>query len=270
MPFRTLFDHGYAAYLDEVRDAGDLWFFLHIPKTAGSSFRAELAEVLAPNANVTAYDGSDDDFDLRRRRAVAGFAEAMEGRAFRFASGHMPYALLEPVVVRGAKLFTMLRDPVDRVISDYRYQTTQQHPDHAAFRERCPTIESYLDLPEERDKMLTFLAPFAEASVAETVTHLLDGFAFVGAMETYDASFGTMMDLLDLDRAASKFLRQSEAGEIVLTPGLDARIRAQHAGDVALYDSMMAYIREAARLRAEAGPVRRVAPETGFGPWRFV
>ncbi len=270
MPFRTLFDHGYAAYLDEVRDRGELWFFLHIPKTAGSSFRAELAEVLAPNANVTAYDGSDDDFDLRRRRAVAGFADAMAGRAFRFASGHMPYAILGPVVARGATLFTMLRDPVDRVISDYRYQTTAQHPDHAAFRERCPTIESYLDLAEERDKMLRFLAPFEGAGVAETVAHLLDGFAYVGAMETYEASFGTVMDLLDVDRGASKFLRRSEAGEIARTPALEARIRAEHAGDVALYDVMMEYVREAARLRAEAGTVRRVAPDTGFSPWRFV
>lgn len=268
MPFRTLLEAGYAAYLDEARDRGDLWFFVHIPKTAGSSFRAELAEMLAPNANVTAYDGTHDAFDVRRRRAIAGFAA--DRTPWRFASGHMPCAMLGPVAARGAKLFTMLRDPVARVISDYRYQTTPQHPDHAAFRARCPTIEAYLDEPGERDKMLYFLAPHAGAGVAETVAHLLGSFAYVGSLETYDASFGTMMDLLDRDGTASKFLRRSEADAIEPTTALVERIRAAHQGDVALYAAMMVHVREAARLRAAAGPVPRIAPETGFGAWRFV
>ena len=275
MPLRTLFDGGYDAYREENRDRGDSWFFLHIPKTAGSSFRAELAAMLRPNHNVHAYDGSDDPFPVRRRRAVDAFVEAGRTIPFRFASGHVPLELLAPIRRSSSppKIFTMLRDPVSRVISDFRYQSTREHPDHQAFRVRCPTIEAYLEAPGERDKMMRFLAPRQGASVAETVNHVLDTFAFVGSMETYDASFAVMMDLLDSDRAPSAYLRRTEPEDaipVVRHAALEERIRASNADDVALYDALMPFVRQAGRLRAEAPTRKREAPERGFTPWRAV
>lgn len=274
MAFRTLFDAGYAAYLEENGDnVADLWFFLHIPKTAGSSFRAEIADLLVPNANVHAYDGSSDDFATRRSRAIQSFADA--ATTFRFASGHVPNMLMAPIIEAGRrpKILTMLRDPVARVISDFRYQSSPQHPDWAAFRERCPTIDEYLAVEGERDKMMGFLAPSAEATVADTVNHVLDQFTFVGAMETYRESFAMMMDILDVDRAPSTFLRKTvaeQAPSVAITAELDARIRSLNARDVALYDTLMGYVRRGERLRAKAPAWHRVAPKKGFSAWRDV
>jgi hypothetical protein len=275
MPLRTLFDAGYAAYRDENRDRGDLWFFLHIPKTAGSSFRAELAAMFRPNYNVHAYDGSDDPFPVRRRRAVQAFIEAARTTPFRFASGHVPLELMEPIRHSSPppKIFTMLRDPVSRVISDFRYQSTREHPDHQAFRARYPTIYAYLDAPGERDKMMRFLAPRQRATVTETVDHVLDTFAFIGSMETYDASFAVMMDLLDADRTPSAYLRRTaseDAIDVKRTDALEEHIRTSNAADVALYDRLMPFVRDAARLRGEAPPRPQEAPERGFTLWRAV
>lgn len=275
MPFRTLIDAGYAAYVDENQDCGGMWFFLHVPKTAGSSFRGELARLLIPNHNVSAYDGSEDDFATRRERAVRRFAGALSATRYRFASGHVPLRLMEPILAasRPPKLLTMLRDPIARTISDFQYQSTPQHPDHEAFRARFPTIDAYLDADGERDKMLHFLAPRAGATVTETVDHLLDTFSFVGSIETYDASFATMMDLLDAEDAPSLFLRRADqagAIRVARTPELDERIRSLNTGDVALYDQLLPHLRTAVRLRSEAAPRLRTAPNQGFSAWRFV
>src|SRR3712207_8209906 len=43
---------------------------------------------------------------------------------------------------------TMLRHPVKRVISDYRYQGSPMHPEHEGFRRRCPTLRDFLKVEE--------------------------------------------------------------------------------------------------------------------------
>ncbi len=275
MAFRTMFEAGYAAFIDENCDGGDLWFFLHIPKTAGSSFRAEMAKLLSPNHNIQLYDGSEDPFEVRRARAIRAFADATPRLRFRFASGHVPFSLMTPLMemARPPKLFTMLRDPVARVISDFRYQSTPQHPDHEVFRARCPTIEHYLDLAGERDKMMHFLAPRNGAGVDETVGHVLDTFAAIGSMETYDASFAVMMDLIDAERTPSMILRRTDsraAPPVRLTPALLTRIREANAGDVALYERLAPYLARVSQLREAALPIDRNGPERGFSAWRFV
>lgn len=275
MTFKTLFNHGYKAFLDENRDDQDLWFFLHIPKTAGSSFRAELSGILQPDYNIHAYDEDTGgkDHSARLDAAVGGFAAALWRTPYRFVSGHVPVSRLEPIIsgARTPKTFTMLRDPVARVVSDFRYQSTQQHPDHIAFRERYPDIDTYLAAPGERNKMTNYLCPSPDATADETVTHVIDKFTFVGSMETYALSFRIMMDLLRQDREPSVFLRKTEdnqATTVERTPELDERIRDANAKDVALYDAFMAKLRTVDGL-INKGPLEEArAPVSGISRWR--
>src|SRR5829696_8077897 len=136
MPIGTLFKDGVDAYLEEEKDApGAMWFFLHIPKTAGSSFRSELAAALKPNNNIVIdYKRPDIPFDMQKRAVVDSFIENIHARPWRFASGHMHYPHVRAISEAhgNMRILTMLRDPVKRVISDYRYQCTPQHPPHEA------------------------------------------------------------------------------------------------------------------------------------------
>lgn len=278
MAFRTLFESGYRAFIDENRDDADLWFFLHIPKTAGSSFRAELSDVLRPEYNIHAYDEErrGQDFRTRLEASIKAFAAALWETKYRFASGHVPVDMMEPIrnSARTPKVFTMLRDPVSRFVSDFRYQSTPEHPDYAAFRARFNTIEAYLEDRGEWNKMTRYLAPAPDATAQETVDHVLDTFAFVGSMETYDTSFRIMMELLGSDRAPSVFLRKTAAGqatEVVMTPALEQRIREANARDVALYDAFMARLRLIDDLMCAKQPVEQGrAPETGISAWKTI
>lgn len=277
MSFRTLFTKGYRTFLDEHRDDADLWFFLHIPKTAGSSFRAELSGILTPNYNIHAYDKDlpGGDHQQRLNATVRAFVDASRRTRHRFVSGHVPVTMMRPIADAGLrpKLFTILRDPVARFVSDFRYQSTSQHPDHVAFRARYRAIEDYLAERGECDKMMRYLAPTPTASVAETADHVLDNFTFVGSMETYDASFRIMMALLGVERAPSVFLRKTSDGEataVPMTPELDASIRAANARDVALYDTLMHRIRAVPDILAGKPYVGDRAPTVGFSRWRDV
>lgn len=277
MAFRTLFTSGYRAFISENRDDADLWFFLHIPKTAGSSFRAELETILQPDYNIHAYDegARDGDFRTRLEAAIRTFAAATWEKRYRFASGHVPVDMMAPITnaARTPKVFTILRDPVARFVSDFRYQSTPQHPDYASFRTRFGSIEAYLQDRGEWNKMTRYLAPAPDATPQQIVEHVIDRFTFVGSMEMYDTSFRIVMELLGVDRAPSVFLRKTDAGqatEVAMTPSLEEHIREANAKDVALYDAFMQELRKIDDLIAERPADETKAPERGLSPWKTV
>ena len=107
--------------------------------------------------------------------------------------------------------------------------------------------------------------------MAETVDHILDTFAFVGSMETYDLSFRIMMDLLGERRVPAMVLRQTEDANAVRvdrTPALEQRIRAANAQDMALYDALMAKIRTIGDIMTRSPAETQRAPTHGFSAWR--
>src|SRR5687767_14219501 len=90
MPLQALFHGRLDDYVAANRDApGTLWYFIHIPKTAGSSFRGELAARLKPQMNVR-LDRANDGVAHKDKlhQAVCAFLADPRSAACRFASGH--------------------------------------------------------------------------------------------------------------------------------------------------------------------------------------
>jgi hypothetical protein len=80
--------------------------FLHIPKTGGASFEQILAQELG------------DEFAVHSMHDYYCFPETLAQR--RIIAGHIPYALFG-WERRPRTVLTILRSPIDRVISNYRY-----------------------------------------------------------------------------------------------------------------------------------------------------
>lgn len=229
-------------YLAKVSNPEAIWFFVHVPKTAGTSMSSELDRLRPPYVNISVdYERNDVSHDVAVRQAVAQFGATQIG-ATRSASGHVPLAVLDDVLGPrpGMRLFTLLRDPVARVISDYTYQTTPAHPPFEAFKKRFPTIEDYVLAPTEQNKMTSFLSAGQPGqSFDQLYRQMEQRFMFIGMTELYDMSFNIISRLIGKPARSQERRRATSAeakARVAITPSLVTLIRQANHVDQQLYD----------------------------------
>jgi hypothetical protein len=154
MLMELLFQGRFDEYLREAAVGDGALVFVHVPKTAGSSLRGELAARLQPDINIEVdYKDATRLFRDKMDDAVRDFL-AGPAQNVRFASGHLMgrHVAQMRTAMANARFVTFLRDPVDRVVSDYRYQRSPKHPPHPQFREKYPTLEASLEFKGDRNK----------------------------------------------------------------------------------------------------------------------
>jgi len=109
--------------------------FLHLPKTAGQSFRTLLERRFG--AERVVYVNTLEERD----RLLAEYAP---GR-FAAAVGHMPYGL-HTCLAEPCTYFTVLREPVDRYLSHFYYMWNDpRHPMHATLHREGLDLAAYLE-----------------------------------------------------------------------------------------------------------------------------
>jgi hypothetical protein len=196
---RLLFEEGRVAeYLRKASLGGEPMLFVHVPKTAGSSLRRELAAILRPEANIEVdYTDTSRPFLQRMDEAVEQFLAADAETPMRFASGHILHRHVARIRAQRPRMraVTLLRDPVARVVSDWRHQSSSRHPGSDSFARAVPTLESYLALGSERNKSASHLVPHelkARGDIAGCIAYIMDNYAFVGIQEMYPLSFRTL------------------------------------------------------------------------------
>ena len=261
-----LFEASLEEYLEKEGDAPDaLWFFLHIPKTAGSSFRSELARRLQPERNLAVdYEQGESTLPAQREAALQRFIEEAGEKRYRFASGHVQH----PSVARireahpNTRVVTMLRDPVRRLVSDYRYQLTPMHPPHERFRAEFPTFEAYANDRRSRNKMYKFLAAHPGEPVSDVIRRVTETYSFVGLLEMYPLCFRLMSLLLGGTAEPPTLHARRTPDTPDNTRDLDAvpadTLRAWNRRDQAIYDHFRGlFARRVRAIRAEIGPVHR-------------
>ena len=248
----TALSDGAAFLRDAMLTAGPC-IFVHVPKTAGTSLRAELAAILPPDINIHVdYTDTSRSFSDRLDDAVAHFLEQAGLRGIRFASGHIVARHIARIAqhLPLARFITMLRDPVARVVSDYRHQGSARHPGAEAFRRRVPDLDAYLATRGEMDKAALHLVPrdiLAKGGAGACIAHVTRQFAFVGIQEMYDLSFRTVTALAGRQQAPRLRANVNEdadgGGDV--SAEMAARIRALNPLDSALYDHFANRLREA-------------------------
>ena len=158
MDLNDLFAGDFDKYFADAHAGTPLWFFVHVPKTAGSSLNGEMVPSLFPNHHIyidyskldpsevgqsyeALFDKSVDHFiELAQAAAqaadAAGPASGPKGpKRYRYCTGHINAAQLDRIVseVPDVRPFTLLRDPVKRFVSDFRYQRSPLHPGWGEF-----------------------------------------------------------------------------------------------------------------------------------------
>lgn len=151
---------------------------IHIPKTAGTTFHRILSEVYGDQVSPS----------LKRRdvesigQKAGTFAAGMDP-FWTVLHGHFTYLEIAPLVIPGrVKLITWLREPVDRLVSNYHFfQHRLAHPEFnpavSALNQHRRT-ESLLDFArreENRNRMSKFLNGIP-----------LEGLDFIGLLAQFE------------------------------------------------------------------------------------
>ncbi|MDH3740056.1 MAG: sulfotransferase family protein [Hyphomicrobiales bacterium] len=250
LSFNLLTNHSFQEYIRAPRYTGYIWVLHHIPKTAGSSVIRELQICLAPYRNIYSKfhvnQGDDEQQKTRDRllmEAVDSFLKEHESVHYRAASGHLNLSHLRAIrdALPHAQFFTFLRDPVKRVISDFRYCRTPKHPPHKEFIERYPTIEDYVLAPESRDKMWNYVTEGEFAPDEAGLNKVFDKYAFIGTLEELTLCFEFFTALTGCPKTPAFTRNQTQStDDNIVTESSETieLIRANNAKDIIFYDEV--------------------------------
>lgn len=176
--------------------------FLHLPKTGGSSMLQSLIHVYGPN-RVRHFERDDC---LRLNEEGKKISEVLSDEV-KVIHGHFYYEEVADIVERdGPRLLTFMRNPNDRLISNYYWwkHTIRENPAHPARDRANETLKVYASRPETQNRMARFLRGSS-----------LDQFFFIGFLETFEEDLARLAALLNWPEAPrfhEKKLKKSPGG----------------------------------------------------------
>ena len=194
--------------------------FLHVPKAAGQTLNVILARQYDPRATVVLTDPS----------SVARALDRGAGRPA-LLRGHVPYGIHEELGI-DALYITMLREPVSRVVSVYRYVWRNPgHPLHELVRSKGMTLKDFVTHDIDREDVVNgqtrLIAGRSEAepdssALVRATQHLRD-MAAVGVVERFDESM--MLFRESLDWTVPFYTKRNVAPERSVTEKLSPDVR---------------------------------------------
>jgi hypothetical protein len=103
-------------------------FFVHVPKTAGTSLRSAIEDAV----------GRDRCVLVSTREEIRRFVDTVGDPSLRLVvGGHYELHKAVDFIARSPvpwQIFTVFRDPFRRLMSEFTYLTSGEHPEHEALR----------------------------------------------------------------------------------------------------------------------------------------
>lgn len=257
---------GAKKFATAVRRKGGLWIFHHVPKTAGSSMTRELNFCFPPYYNIH-YDNFEKGADRNKglSEAVDTFLEEHQTRHFQSCSGHLRRHHLKKVLdaVPDSRVFTVLRDPVERLVSEYRYIRTPAFPRHEEMVVKYPDFESYIDDPNSQNKQWFFINGKNPAEPTDkAIRAVLNRYIFVADMSRLDDCFEYISGIAGFPKRTSSHVNKTKdtsSNSVSMSPDLRQRIEDANALDVALYRTVCSDLDQQAEEMREYCDERRAA-----------
>ena len=226
-------------------------FFLHLPRTGGTTLNSVLRANFAPEAILSIY--RREDYARCRELTDAELAP------IRLIIGHlMPQSVHPPRFYdREIRIFTLLREPVARIISEYRFQKLwPKNHLYARLNDGSVSFRDYLTSREKglryrgRNFMTHTLAHCFREDVPgdellDLARHNLEHLFFFGVQDHFDASL-----LMLADRIGLKELFYEPQN--MLNPAGFAPVSAEDRALAAECNSLDAALYRWARERVEA------------------
>ena len=128
--------------------------FVHIPKTAGTTFQTILRKLYSEQDRCELYPSW--------WVAKAGLELHTKRDRFRAVGGHFTYGVhakpeIRPFLEDDMHYITILRDPVHRVVSTFNHLLSSDYPEHRTIIAKHPTLEAYLKHRSARNAQTWFI-----------------------------------------------------------------------------------------------------------------
>lgn len=134
MDFTSLFSEPFSEYAQRAFTSR-LLVFLHMPKAAGTS----VVNTLEPYfEHLFEVDWRDIE------RYWDEFLHYRQHLSSQMVRGHFWHEQVRSVEAPNDAV-VFLRDPIKRLVSEYRYSVSPVNPPHLEYREENPTFEHYVD-----------------------------------------------------------------------------------------------------------------------------
>jgi hypothetical protein len=221
---------------------GHSYFFVHVMKTGGSTFRQHVRANFEPEAR---YPDDEHDGDLLLAKlsvsTVLGLPAERRER-IRIFTGHFPYCVAT-MLGRPLTTLTILRDPVERTISHLKQEQASRPPGRS-LEEVYEDPRTQRLVRDHQVRMFAFTAEDQFETFAEPLDIDEDRFAIacrhlaavdvVGFQERFDAFLDAVVDRYGWVRAPVASVRVSEP--VPVPPALRRRIAADSQADIAFHE----------------------------------
>ncbi|MCL5255755.1 MAG: sulfotransferase family protein [Gammaproteobacteria bacterium] len=198
-------------------------FFIHIPKTAGTSLRVALEKSLGAAAICADYgDGNPQTSQVVQDCMFNGIADpyqlALQQPRSRVLTGHIPVAKYAPLFAV-QDIFTLVREPTARVISEYFH--FQRHFDFQG------SLSDFAKQKRKQNSLSRYLRRVPWQALG-----------YVGISERYSHALDSLNQLYQLNLVAEVLNAKPAAQNVTITAQEIALLHELNRSDLRLYEKI--------------------------------
>ncbi len=214
--------------------------FIHIPKTAGSTLN-KIIKSQFPNKSIFKIDASKEEKSIEELKKL----NKKDRNKIRCVMGHMNFGIHKHLP-RPSEYITVLRNPVDRIISLYYFILRKQdHPLHERLVATNMSLEDFVNDESIAFNIQNVQARMLSGKKVETVTqlnlaqkNLKKHFVAVGITERFDDSLVLFSEKLgwEVNEYKSINVTQNRPQRSEIPQHIVQLIEAKNAFDMELYE----------------------------------
>jgi hypothetical protein len=233
MTFLDLQNTQLADYIENAFSKKDqLIVYQHVPKCAGTSSVEHLKTIRQDHWHFP-FDKIEEYWE---NFAVA----ARDTNNFKLVAGHFEYYHVDRLINFEVPFHgvTFVRHPIDRLVSDYRYNCTPKSPLFEDFIRKFPTFESYA-MEKIRPNAIAHTLVGGAQSFEEYLEKLEERFTFIGLQEFYHLSMTILLRALGaqyIPTARKNVTQDTQENDFEIAHSTYEKLAWRHFLDMQLYE----------------------------------